>query len=197
MSQRAVKHIFGLQALWPPYGVAYCGDGDILELTDGGNGDKMVALDRLLARALDTIGAQLVDLEDVVLVVPAGPGPFTGLRSVAAYAQGLGAASPNVMFSTPTIFDLYYDNMPKGVVDIYTPHHRRAMFCGVCEWQNEGVLVYGVSEVVMDEVCPPYWCDSEKGERGQLPVVTPTLCVQYAQRFQQYTRDIALQYYKN
>ena len=198
MSQQKVSHCIGLQGLWPPYSVAYHGIRGACSFSSEAQGDRILILDQLLEKTLETVGDVLSLGETVSLAFPQGPGPFTGLRAVAAFASGLQSGKNQVFFCTPCAFTLCADGLPEGQdVWVCLPHHKRAVFVGHCLVHKGCVRVQSLEDVAPHEVeekhKPVYWCGWDYGAHVLSPI-TAQKCAEYAFSSQDHTQHVRITY---
>lgn len=201
MSQKQVKHCVGLQGLWPPYSVAYCGVLGEHTFSLDASEDRILVLDKLLEKMLLKVGNIFEEEAGISLAFPQGPGPFTGLRAVAAFACGLQAGKSQVLFCTPTAFTLCSHALPEGRAFVCLPHHKRAVFCGECVKHDGRVDLKSLRDIAPQDVQkmsgPVYWCGAEQDEAYGMQALAPITaqkCAQYAWCTQQHTQTPDIMY---
>ena len=185
MSPKKVKHYIGIQGLWSPYSVACYGPSGLLNFQTTSTADRVLVLDSLLAR-VEQACDNLFD-SGVLFVVPSGPGPFTGLRSVAAFVTGLLESMPEAYVISPSIFEVCAEKLPiMRDVTVCVPHHARAVFSGVCRVQQEGVALKSLHDTSLCDTPKKgvYYCNMEPLLSGKrLDVGAPEL-VRYGRSVQ-------------
>lgn len=196
---KKVEHCIGLQGLWPPYSVAYYGARGAFCFFSDAPVDRILTLDALLEKIFSEVGHVLSEGVPVALAFPQGPGPFTGLRAVGAFACGLQADKEHVVFCTPTAFDLCADKLPEGQeVCVALPHHKRAVFLGLCQVQGGFLQLKSLDDVAHQDAeknsVPVYWCDVKRDDALTLPPITAHTCAHYAWVEQKYTKAPQIMY---
>ena len=198
MHQKLVKHCIGIQGLWQPYSVAYRGDKGAYACESADSGDRVLLLDRLCERVLNEVGDVFNGDETVLLAFPCGPGPFTGLRAVGAFAHGVRAARSHIYFCTPSVFAFYGNLLAhKKEVLVSVPHHKNAVFQARCFYRQGVVEVQDLQDVSRRQApktdCSFYTIDGD-GAPQPLPELTAQMCADYAWYSREGAEDFSIQY---